>query len=89
MYIYNSLCVTSIPVSELFSVLDEEVGFLHSSNQEKSVWMLYYNGERDSYNCHMTPKSCDLITEFVSAAKCRRGEVRMNIVDGRMDEWSD
>ena len=71
MYIYNSLCVsTSIPVSELFSVLDEEVGFLNSSNQEKSVWMLYSNGERDSYNCHMTPKSCDLIAEFVSATKC-------------------
>ena len=32
---------TSIPVSELFSVLDEEVEFLNSSNQEKSIWMLY------------------------------------------------
>ena len=78
--ICHSICFTSIPVSELFSVLDEEVGFLNSSNQEKSVWMLYSNGERDSYNCHMTPKSCDLIAEFVSAAKCRRGEVTNSMV---------
>ena len=28
----------------------------------------------------MTPKSCDLIAEFVSAAKCRRGEVRKNMI---------
>ena len=71
MYIYNSLCVTSIPVSELFSVFDEEVGFMSSSNQEKSVRMLYSKGETDAYNCHMTPKSCDLLAEFVSAAKWR------------------
>ena len=83
----NLFSFTSIPVSELFSVLDEEVGFLNSSNQEKSVWMLYSNGKRDSYNCHMTPKLCDLIAEFVSAAKCRRGEVSINMVG--MDWWSD
>ena len=63
----------------LFSVLDEKVEVVNSSNQEKFVWMLYCNGRRDSYNCHMTPKSCDLIAEFVSAAKCRRGEVRKNM----------